>query len=305
MSGDPEQQLHDEADDLVGHQEEQRGDHHEDEDHAGGDHGLAPGRPGDLGHLGTDLANELDGILGHSRCFFRKWQEWRDSNPRPSVLETDALPTELPSYGRARRPEPAGTPLYTLLHYLGYDAGADGAAALADGEAQALVHGDRLDQLDRHARIVPRHHHLRALGQRHHARHVRRPEVELRTIVREERRVTATLLLGQDVGFGLEVRVRRDRPRLGQNLAALHVLTANAAQQRTDVVARLALVEQLAEHLDAGHDGLGRGLQPHDLDLLADLHNTALDAARHHRAAARDREHVLDRHQERLVLVAR
>jgi hypothetical protein len=45
--------------------------------------------------------------------------------------------------------------------------------------------------------------------------------------------------------------------------------------------------------------------RPDDLDLLADLHDAALDAARHHRAAARDREHVLDRHQERLVLVAR
>ena len=31
-----------------------------------------------------------------------KWQEWRDSNPRPSVLETDALPTELHSCGRLR-----------------------------------------------------------------------------------------------------------------------------------------------------------------------------------------------------------
>src|SRR6185369_17578323 len=28
---------------------------------------------------------------------FKGWQEWRDSNPRPSVLETDALPTELHS----------------------------------------------------------------------------------------------------------------------------------------------------------------------------------------------------------------
>jgi hypothetical protein len=27
------------------------------------------------------------------------WQEWRDSNPRPAVLETAALPTELHSYG--------------------------------------------------------------------------------------------------------------------------------------------------------------------------------------------------------------
>ncbi len=26
------------------------------------------------------------------------WQEWRDSNPRPAVLETAALPAELHSY---------------------------------------------------------------------------------------------------------------------------------------------------------------------------------------------------------------
>src|SRR5690606_15844479 len=31
---------------------------------------------------------------------WRVWQEWRDSNPRPSVLETDALPTELHSCSR-------------------------------------------------------------------------------------------------------------------------------------------------------------------------------------------------------------
>ncbi len=28
----------------------------------------------------------------------RRWQEWKDSNPRPVVLETTALPTELHSY---------------------------------------------------------------------------------------------------------------------------------------------------------------------------------------------------------------
>ena len=50
----------------------------------------------------------------------RKWQEWGDSNPRPSVLETDALPTELHSSaeveGRIAAPDgtrkgidPAGT----------------------------------------------------------------------------------------------------------------------------------------------------------------------------------------------------
>src|SRR5262249_55921050 len=102
-----------------------------------------------------------------------------------------------------------------LLQDLGHDAGADGLAALADGEAQALVHRDRLDQLHLHPDVVARHHHLRPLRQLHRPRHVRRPEVELRTVVVEERRVTAALLLGQDVRLALEVRVRRGRAPLG------------------------------------------------------------------------------------------
>ncbi len=41
--------------------------------------------------------------------------------------------------------------------------------------------------------------------------------------------------------------------------------------------------------------------QTDDFDFLADLDDAALDTAGHHGAAARDREHVFDRHQERLV----
>src|SRR4029079_11085222 len=149
--------------------------------------------------------------------------------------------------------------------------------------------------------VVARHHHLGALGELNLTGDVRRPEIELRTIVGEERRVTATLVLRQDGDFSLEIGVRGDRAGLGQNLAALDVLTAHAAQKRTDVVARLALIEQLAEHLDAGDDGLLGVADADDLDFLADLDDAGLDAAGDDRAAARDREHVLDRHQERLV----
>src|SRR5215210_7018255 len=63
-----------------------------------------------------------------------------------------------------------------LLRDLGDDAGAHRAAALADGEAQPLVHGDRRDQLHLHRHVVPRHHHLHALRQLHHTRHVGGPE---------------------------------------------------------------------------------------------------------------------------------
>ena len=71
--------------------------------------------------------------------------------------------------------------------------------------------------------------------------------------------------------------------------------------RQPDVVARLALVEQLLEHLDAGDDHLAGGVDADDLDLLADLDHAALDAPGGDGAAALDAEHVLDRHQERLV----
>src|SRR4029450_10339714 len=52
-----------------------------------------------------------------------------------------------------------------LLEDLGDHARADGLAALADREAQPLVHGDGGDELDLHLHVVPRHHHLRPLGE--------------------------------------------------------------------------------------------------------------------------------------------
>src|SRR3954454_23148757 len=64
-----------------------------------------------------------------------------------------------------KRAGPAGRPSKSLLENLGHDPRAYGTAALADGEPKALVHGDRLNQLDRHLDVVSRHHHLNALGE--------------------------------------------------------------------------------------------------------------------------------------------
>src|SRR2546423_9493381 len=80
----------------------------------------------------------------------RTWQGQRASNPQPSVLETDALPIEL-------------CPC-SSLDDLRHDAGANRLAALADGEPQALLHGDRGNQRHHHLHVIPRHHNLRALG---------------------------------------------------------------------------------------------------------------------------------------------
>src|SRR2546425_9022500 len=111
-----------------------------------------------------------------------------------------------------------------LLEDLGHDAGAHGAAARANREAQLLLHRDRRDQLDRHLRVVPRHHHLHPLRQLHRSRHVGRAQVELRPVPLEERRVAPPLLLRQHVHLTLELRVGRDRLRLRQHHPPLHLL---------------------------------------------------------------------------------
>src|SRR5690606_20617131 len=118
------------------------------------------------------------------------------------------------------------------------------------------------------------------------AGHVRGTEVELRTIALEERGVAAAFFLREDVDLGGEVGVRLDRTRLAQHLAALDVFALGAAQQDTDVVASLALIQQLAEHFHAGAGGLDGVLDADDFDFFADLDDAALDTAGDDGAAA-------------------
>src|SRR6185437_1075476 len=105
---------------------------------------------------------------------------------------------------------------YILVHDLGNDTGADGTAAFTDGEAQTFFHRDRVDQHHGDRHVVARHDLF--LRQFDRARHVRRTEVELRTVVVEERGVTAAFILRQNIDLAGEVLVRLDRTRLGQHL---------------------------------------------------------------------------------------
>ncbi len=113
--------------------------------------------------------------------------------------------------------------------------------------------------------------------------------------------MTAAFVLRQDVDFGAEVGVRRNRTRLCENLATLDFFTADAADQSTDVVASFTAIKQLAEHFDAGDGGLAGVLDADDFDFVANVHNAGLDTTGNNRTTTRDREHVFDRHQEVLV----
>jgi hypothetical protein len=83
------------------------------------------------------------------------------------------------------------------------------------------------------------------------------------------------------------------------------LVSANTAQQDAHVVSRLALRQQLVEHL---YTRAGRlhylFLQADDLHFFAHLDRPAINTPRHHRPASLDREHVLDGHQEWQVHLA-
>src|SRR3990172_766579 len=189
----------------------------------------------------------------------------------------------------------------TLLQYLGQDPGAHGPPAFADREAYAFLQRHRRLQVHADPDVVAGHDHLDALWQGDVAGYVRGANVELRPVSAEEGCVTAALFLAEDVHLTLELRVRLDRAGQRQHLAALYVFSLDAAEQAADVVARLARVQGLAEHLNAGAHGLPRLTEADNLDLLTRLDDAALDAAGYDGAATLDAEHVLDGHEERLV----
>src|SRR5690606_31887383 len=97
------------------------------------------------------------------------------------------------------------------------------------------------------------HNHFSSFRKRNDAGYVRCTEVELRTIVGEERSMTSSLFFGQYVNLSLELSVRRNGTRLSKNLTALYFFTGNTAEKRTDVVSCFCIVKDLAEHFYAGN----------------------------------------------------
>ena len=114
--------------------------------------------------------------------------------------------------------------------------------------------------------------------------------------------MAATFVLGQNVDGSLKLGVRGVSAGLSHNLATLNFFTLNATEQQTAVVASFGVVQQLAEHFDAGNGG-GQSLvlDADDFDFFVHLQGTALNTTGHHGATAGDGEDVLDRHEEGLV----
>src|SRR5581483_5462123 len=262
----------DELQQRVHQADQQAQGEHEDDDHPRRLLELVRRGPRDPPDLRAHVAQELQ-RLGHppafrarqrlrrhyfvslcSWCLLHRGQYFRHST-RSGCLRRFLVVTYLrllhPVHSRMMFSR--GIEAVRLLQDLGDDAGADGAAAFADGEAQLFFHGDGGDELDRHLGVVARHHHLHPRRQLHRPRHVGRAKIKLRPIPLEKRRVPAPLLLRQHVHLRLELRVRRDRPRLRHHHPPLHLVLLHPPQQQPHVVPRLPLVQQLPKHLLPRH----------------------------------------------------
>src|SRR5436190_15805918 len=190
---------------------------------------------------------------------------------------------------------------FSLFNNFGHSTGTDRSSAFADSEAEAFFHCDRSNELDLHLDIVARHDHLDACRKVCDSCHVSCTEVELWAVACKERCMSSAFFFGQDIGLSLELRVRRDRARFGDDLSAFDLFTLNSSQKQPDVVACHSRVEQLLEHLNARHDRVSCVLDAHDLDRLVDVDLSTLNTACSHRASSLDRQDVFHRHQQRLV----
>ena len=68
-------------------------------------------------------------------------------------------------------------------------------------------------------------------------------------------------------------------------------------------IARKAMLKRLVEHLNSGHSRRLVTTETNDLYRVAYVHLATLDTTGHNRAAAFNREDVLNGHQERLIHV--
>ena len=113
--------------------------------------------------------------------------------------------------------------------------------------------------------------------------------------------MAAAFVLGEDVDFSLGLGVGSDRTGLCENLTALDLVLFDTTEEQANVVARLTLVEELAEHFNARYGRLERFAHTDDFDFVANLDNAAFDTAGSNCTTTGDREHVFDAHHERLV----
>ncbi len=174
-------------------------------------------------------------------------------------------------------------------------------ATFADSETQTNVQSYSVDQVYSDLYVITRHHHFNTFGKSDFTGAVHSAEIELGTILITERSMTTTLLFLQYIDRSLELLVRLNLTRMAKHHTALNLILIDTAEEQTYVIASLTFVKNLTEHLNTGNNRLLVFTKTEELNFIAYLNTTSLNTTGSNSTTTSDREHILNRHQERLV----
>jgi len=161
-----------------------------------------------------------------------------------------------------------------------------------------------MDQFDCHFYVITRHAHFCTFWQADNTCYVSCSEVELRTIVVEERSMTSTFIFCQNVNLSCEFFVACYRTWFSQNLSTNDFCSLNTTQQSTDVITSLCFIQQFTEHFDTSYNCfLNVFFNTQDFNFVVQMQNTTLYSTSSNSTTTSDCEYVLYRHQERFVSV--
>jgi len=117
--------------------------------------------------------------------------------------------------------------------------------------------------------------------------------------------MTAAFLFLQYIDRSFELGVRLDLTRFAEYHTTLDLVLVDTTQQQTYVITGFTFIQDLAEHFNARYNRLLIFTQAQDFYFVTYLDNTSLDTTRGDSTTTCDREHVLNRHQERFINITR
>src|SRR5690625_497569 len=189
-----------------------------------------------------------------------------------------------------------------LLYNLSNLSGTYCTATFANSKVKPFLHSNRSNQFYIQGYIITGHYHFYAIGKRNFTGNVGSTEVKLRTVIIKERGMTTTFVFIQHINLTFKFCMRSNGFGFGYNHSTANVFLLNTSQQQAGVISSLTFVKDLLKHLYAGNSrSQWFFYQPDYFYRISDFNDSTLNTTGSYSTTTSNREHVLNRHQERFV----
>ncbi|CDE18803.1 uncharacterized protein BN767_00670 [Acidiphilium sp. CAG:727] len=153
--------------------------------------------------------------------------------------------------------------------------------------------------------VVAGHNHFDSFGKFDGTGNVGSSEIELRSVVVEERSMSSAFFFGKDVNLTAEFGVSLNGAGFRDNLTPFDTASVDTTKKGAYVIACLRFVKSLSEHFKTGNNRSGGlFLKTYDFNGIADVSYASFNSSGCNRTTTRDREYVFDGKKERLRIVS-